>query len=86
MQKDHFGKCNKRVASFQQTFIALQLVQVNSQWVNMHAVVKIDGAGLVEFPINGTSDNYLALNDTYLYLQIKVRKHDGHELPVDTNT
>jgi len=59
-------------------------------WVDVHPLASLEGSGPVEFNIVGTQDEYLDLNDTALYVKVKVVKSDGSSLdatakPYSTN-
>ena len=57
---------------------AVQTVLDQSQWVDIHPLNSVtQGTAPIEFSINSTTDDYLDLNDTMLYLRCYVAKADG---------
>jgi hypothetical protein len=55
----------------------MQVTMERAAWVDVHPVASLEGSGPVEFNIVGTQDEYLDLNDTALYVKVKVVKNDG---------
>jgi hypothetical protein len=49
-------------------------------WVDVYPISSLDGSGPIEFCFMGTQDEYLDLNDTMLYVKMKVTKTDGTDL------
>jgi len=56
-----------------------QVSMERSAWVDVYPLATLDG-GPVEFLISGTQDDYLDLNDTILYVKLKITKADGSNL------
>lgn len=54
-----------------------QVTMERATWVDVHPLSSLDGSGPVEFSIVGTQDEYLDLNDTALYVKMKIVKLDG---------
>ena len=50
------------------------------QWVEYHPISTISDGGPIEFFISGSSDEYMDLNQTQLYIQAKITKADGTDL------
>ena len=49
-------------------------------YVDIHPLASPSGGGPIEFLISGSSDEYLDLNDTMLYVRGKVKKEDKTNL------
>ena len=58
-----------------------QVTMERAHWVDMYPIASLDGNGPIEFSFLGTQDEYLDLNDTSLYVKLKVTKNDGSALP-----
>ena len=58
-----------------------QVTMERAHWVDMYPIASLDGNGPIEFSFLGTQDEYLDLNDTILYVKLKVTKNDGSALP-----
>ena len=53
-------------------------------WVEFHPIAPVTDSGPVEFTINGDSEHYLDLINTYVHVQVKVLKPDDKDLgPAD---
>ena len=53
-------------------------------YADIHPTSLIEDTGTnVEFCVNGSETEYLDLNDTFLYLQLKVRNRNGSDLAAD---
>lgn len=62
----------------------LQTVMERGQWVNIHPLNNVSqGNTPIEFKINGSSDEYLDLNDTMLHLTCKLVKNNGQNFTAD---
>jgi hypothetical protein len=63
----------------------VQVIADRALWADIHPTSAIDTAnGPIEFHISGSQDEYLDLNDTILYVRLKVVKAIGSDLSVDT--
>jgi hypothetical protein len=49
-------------------------------WVEVHTTAFLEGNGPIEFSIVGSQEEYLDLNDTVLYVRVKLVKSDGGNL------
>jgi len=54
-----------------------QVTMERAVWVDVYPLTSLDGNGPIEFSFMGTQDEYLDLNDTVLYVKMKVTKKDG---------
>jgi hypothetical protein len=61
----------------------VQIVAEKALWCDIHPTSSID-SGPIEFHIAASQDEYLDLNDTILYIRLKVLKSTGGELAADT--
>ena len=57
-----------------------QVTMDRALWVDIYPVASLDGNGPIEFCFMGTQDEYLDLNDTMIYVKLKVTKKDGTAL------
>ena len=57
-----------------------QVVMERSLWIDVYPVVSLDGNSPIEFSFSSGQDEYLDLNDTVLYVKLKVTKTDGTNL------
>ena len=53
------------------------------QWVEYHPISTISNGGPIEFFIPGSSEEYMDLNQTQLYIKAKITKSDGSNLADD---
>ena len=53
------------------------------QWVEYHPISTISDGGPIEFFIPGSSEEYMDLNQTQLYIKAKITKADGSNLADD---
>jgi hypothetical protein len=51
-----------------------------------HTLSPVDGGSFLEFEVNGTGEDYLDLNNTYLHLKAKITQPNGNNLPDDEAT
>ena len=58
----------------------IQTSITDGQWVEHHPIASITDTGPLEFFISGSSDDYIDLANTYLYVQAKIVKHDDTNL------
>ena len=64
----------------------VQTVLDQSQWVDIHPLNSVtQGSAPIEFTINSTTDDYLDLNDTMLFLRCKVVKANGDNFAAADN-
>lgn len=49
----------------------------------IHPISAITGTAPIEFHLSGSSEEYIDLNDTYLYVRAKIVNADGSDLDVD---
>ena len=65
----------------------VQTVLDQSQWVDIHPLNSLSQASApIEFTINSTTDDYLDLNDTMLFLRCKVVKSNGENFAENAQT
>ena len=57
-----------------------QVTMERALWVDVYPISSLDGSGPIEFAFMGTQEEYLDLNDTLLYVKLKVTKADGSNL------
>ena len=57
-----------------------QVTMERAMWIDVHPAGSLDGNGPIEFCFMGTQEEYLDLNDTMLYVKLKVVKKDGSAL------
>jgi len=57
-----------------------QVILDRGQWVDVHPVNNISSSAPIEFVINGTGDEFIDLNSSYLCLQLTVKKATGGNL------
>ena len=63
-----------------------QVVVDSANFVDINPTTSLsENANTIEFCINSSETEYLDLNDTLLYLRLKVTKADGKELPAASN-
>ena len=63
----------------------VQVIAEKALWADIHPTSSIEsGSGPIEFLISGSQEDYLDLNDTILYLRLKVVKSLGSDLAIDT--
>jgi hypothetical protein len=59
----------------------VQVTAEKAHWADVHPTSAVTGAGPIEFQVVGSArDEYLDLNDTILYLRIKITKSNGTDL------
>jgi hypothetical protein len=59
-----------------------QVTMDRAAWVDVHPISSVQNSnGPVEFLIAGTQDEYLDLNDTALYVKMKIVKSIGTSPP-----
>jgi len=85
----YYIKMNQPCVKSELSLFDSPLVQVTmerSLWVDVYPIASLDGNGPIEFAFMGTQDEYLDLNDTLLYVKMKVTKTDGTNLDATSNT
>src|SRR6266550_496158 len=55
----------------------VQVTMESATFVDVHPISSIEGHSPIEFHISGAQDEYLDLNDTQLYIRMKVVKNAG---------
>lgn len=63
----------------------IQMSMTRSVFVDIYPLTSLDGSGPIEFHLMGTQDEYLDLNDSMLYIKMKVLKSDGTDLAVNAD-
>ena len=58
------------------TMITMQ----EAQWVEHHPISSLTSTAPIEFEIKGQTEDYIDLNNSYLYLKVKVQTKDGHDV------
>ncbi len=49
-----------------------QAMILSGKWVDYHPISLVDGEAPIEFKVTGSSEEYIDLSQTYLYLEVKV--------------
>ena len=57
-----------------------QTTMEKASWIDYHAISNLDTNGPIEFNIKGTSEDYIDVNDTMLYIKVKITKPNGVNL------
>jgi hypothetical protein len=63
--------------------LAFQTTMEKAMWIDYHALSNLDSTGPIEFHITGTTEEYIDVNDTMLYIKAKIVQPNGENLQED---
>ena len=60
--------------------LVFQSTMEKASYVDYHAISNLDGGGPIEFHVTGTSEDYIDVNDTMLYIKVMITNLNGTNL------